>query len=62
MDDGSGLEKLIPALSESSLLGSSGMVCIIKNGKQDTITRNGSQLIREIPSYSKLSITQRVYL
>ncbi len=58
MEDGSGLEKLIPALSESSLLGSSGMVCVIKNGIQDTITRNGSQLVREMPSYSKLSITE----
>jgi mono/diheme cytochrome c family protein len=58
MADGSGLEQLIPALSESSLLGSPAMVCIIKNGIQDTMTRNGAQLVREMPSYSKLSITE----
>lgn len=58
MADGSGLEKLIPALSESSLLGSARMVCVIKNGIQDTIQRNGAQLVREMPSYSKLSVTE----
>lgn len=58
MPDGSGLEQVIPAISESTVLGSAAMVCIIKNGIQDTIIRNNGQLIREMPSYSQLSVTE----
>jgi hypothetical protein len=58
MPDGSGLKQIIPSLEESSFLGSPNMVCIIKNGIQDTIIRNNGQLIREMPSFSKLSVTE----
>lgn len=58
MPDGSGLKQIIPSLEESSLLGSPNMVCVIKNGIQDTIMRNNGQLIREMPSFSKLSVTE----
>lgn len=58
MPDGSGLEQLIPSLEKSSYLGSARMVCIVKNGIQDTIIRDNGQLIREMPSFSKLSVTE----
>lgn len=57
MEDGSGLENLIPAISASKKLGDASFACIIKNGIQDTI-KDPNHLPREMPSFARLSATE----
>ncbi len=58
MEDGSGLGKLVPSLKESAILGSLMMSCIIRNGVQDTIKNNTTFLVKEMPAFGKLSVTE----
>lgn len=58
MEDGSGLQKLIPSLQASTLLGKPKMVCVIKNGILDTIRNGDDYLVREMPAFGKLSATE----
>ncbi|MFZ1750890.1 MAG: cytochrome c [Saprospiraceae bacterium] len=58
MADGSGLEKLIPAIQTSKYLGSSAMACVLKQGIRDSIFSDSSFLVKEMPSFSNLSTTE----
>lgn len=58
MEDGSGLAALIPPLNSSRLLGSPAVACILKNGIRDTIFKDSTFLVREMPSFASLSTTE----
>lgn len=58
MEDGSGLGELIPPLNKSALLGQASMVCIVKNGVKDTLFKDSTYLLKEMPSFSHLSATE----
>ena len=58
MEDGSGLANLIPALNTSKLLGTSNIACVLKKGINDTIRRDSTFLLKQMPSFSKLSATE----
>ena len=58
MEDGSGLSLLIPSLSSSVYLGNVHLACILKNGIRDTIFKDSTFLIKEMPSFSRLSATE----
>ncbi|MBK8620845.1 MAG: cytochrome c [Saprospiraceae bacterium] len=58
MDDGSGLSKMIPALSTSTLTYSPEFVCLLYTGKNDTIFEGSSFLVKEMPSFKQLSSTE----
>lgn len=58
MDDGSGLNNLIPSLQKSSYLGKPEIACILKNGLQDTIFKDSTFLVREMPAFKKFSTTE----
>lgn len=58
MEDGSGLAALIPPLNNSKLLGSPAVACVLKNGIRDTIFKDGTFLVREMPSFASLSTTE----
>jgi hypothetical protein len=58
MEDGSGLGELIPSLSSSGAIGTLKMVCIIKNGLQDTIRKDSAFLLKQMPSFKKFSATE----
>lgn len=58
MEDGSGLSKLIPSLTVSTLLGDPSMACLIAHGLRDTIYRDSVYLPREMPAFSGLSSTE----
>jgi len=58
MEDGSGLVSLIPSLVKSVYLGKPEIVCIIKYGIRDTLFKDSTFLIREMPSFKELSTTE----
>lgn len=58
MNDGSGLANLIPPLNSSIKLGTNEMICVIINGIQDTIRKDSTFLVKEMPSYKNLSATE----
>ncbi|HRG41530.1 MAG TPA: cytochrome c [Saprospiraceae bacterium] len=58
MEDGSGLGELIPPLNKSTLLGQASIVCIVKNGIKDTLFKDSTYLLKEMPSFSHLSATE----
>lgn len=58
MEDGSGLAALIPPLNSSRLLGSPAVACILKNGIRDTLFKDSTFLVREMPSFASLSTTE----
>lgn len=58
MEDGSGLVNLIPALQISKYLGKPEAACILINGIQDTIFKDSAFLVRQMPSFKKLSATE----
>jgi len=58
MEDGSGLGKLIPALQNSRLLGTSGMACLIIRGKKDSTLQNNQYVVREMPGFPDFSATE----
>lgn len=57
MEDGSGLENLIPQLADSDLE-YINLVCTIKNGLNDTIYQGQDYIVREMPSFGHLSSTE----
>jgi mono/diheme cytochrome c family protein len=58
MEDGSGLTTLIPSLEKSSYLGKTEVACIIRNGLRDTIFKDTTYLLREMPAFKKFSATE----
>ena len=58
MEDGSGLEGLIPSLVNSKHLGNLSMLCIMKNGINDTIFKDSTYLVKEMPAFKRLSATE----
>ncbi len=58
MEDGSGLVALIPPLNSSSLLGNVSMACLIRNGIQDTIFRDSTFLVKEMPAFKKFTAAE----
>jgi mono/diheme cytochrome c family protein len=58
MEDGSGLGTLIPPLDKSTYLGKSALACVLKNGIRDTIFKDSTFLVREMPSFTSLSATE----
>lgn len=58
MEDGSGLAALIPPLNSSILLGKPQMACILKNGIRDTIFKDSTFLLREMPAFTSFSATE----
>ena len=58
MEDGSGLGGLIPSINVSSQLGSPNLACIIRNGIQDTIFKDSTFLVKEMPAFKKLSAAE----
>lgn len=58
MVDGTGLSNLIPALNTSQHLGQAAVSCIIKNGMRDTIWKDATYLLKEMPSFKFLSATE----
>jgi mono/diheme cytochrome c family protein len=59
MSDGSGLSKLIPSLSTSKLIQNPALsTCLIVNGIQDTIWKDSTYLVKQMPSFKKLSATE----
>jgi len=58
MEDGSGLSTLIPSLQKSSYLGKPEVACILRNGLRDTIFKDSTFLLREMPSFKKFSATE----
>ncbi len=58
MEDGKGLNKLIPSLPGSQWMGNADMVCIIKNGMMDTLWNGNDFMVKEMPSFSGLSPTE----
>ncbi len=58
MEDGSGLSLLIPSLTLSTHLGNASIGCILKKGIRDTIFKDSTFLVKEMPSFSKLSATE----
>ena len=58
MEDGSGLGELIPPLNKSALLGQASIVCLVKNGVKDTLFKDSTYLLKEMPSFSHLSATE----
>jgi len=55
MTDGSGLNKLIPALELSDAMGTDRLGCIIRNGLNDTIFGKNEFLVKQMPSFPKLT-------
>ena len=58
MEDGSGLTTLIPSLQKSSYLGKPEVACILRNGLRDTIFKDSTFLLREMPAFKKFSATE----
>ena len=58
MEDGSGLAGLIPSLKSSPYLGKPDMACVLRTGISDTIFRDSTYLVREMPSFRSLSATE----
>lgn len=58
MEDGSGLVSLVPSLVKSGSLGKSEIACIIKYGNRDTLFKDSTFLIKEMPSFKELSNTE----
>ncbi len=58
MDDGSGLSALIPSIQKSFYLGKPEIACILKNGLRDTIFKDSTFLVREMPAFKKFSATE----
>ena len=58
MEDGRGLASLIPSLQSSPYLGKSELACILKNGIIDTIFKDSTYLIKNMPSFASLSTTE----
>jgi hypothetical protein len=58
MEDGSGLANMIPALQSSRITYSPEVVCLLYNGKQDTIFEGQTFLVKEMPSFRHLSATE----
>jgi hypothetical protein len=58
MEDGSGLSTLIPSLQKSSYLSKPEVACILRNGLRDTIFKDSTFLLREMPSFKKFSATE----
>ncbi len=58
MEDGSGLSALIPSIQKSVYLGKPEIACILKNGLRDTIFKDSTFLVREMPAFKKFSATE----
>jgi len=58
MPNGEGLNNLIPTLDNAPILGSNEMICIIINGKSDSIISGNSFLVKEMPGFKSLSSTE----
>ncbi len=60
MDDGSGLEQLIPALAGSKFLLSEGaeVACLIKLGAKDTLVWRGRTFYGDMPPHPNLNATE----
>ena len=58
MEDGSGLSEMIPALMKSGITYSSDFVCLLYNGKKDSIFQGNTFLVKEMPSFKQLSSTE----
>lgn len=58
MEDGSGLNNLVPALSQSPILGHASMACTIRYGKRDTLWQDQTYLLKEMPNHKSLSATE----
>lgn len=58
MPNGEGLNNLIPTLDNAPILGSNEMICIIINGKNDSIISGNSFLVKEMPGFKSLSSTE----
>lgn len=60
MDDGSGLERVIPALRESRLLREAGadLACLVRKGTQDSLLIDGQWLYGDMPPNDKLNATE----
>ncbi len=60
MEDGSGLEQLIPALSDSEFLQKEGaeVACLIRLGMQDTLRWAGRVFYGDMPPHPRLNATE----
>ncbi len=60
MDDGSGLEQLIPPLRQSHFLLKSGaeLACLIRLGTKDSLLLNGKWFYGDMPANDKLNTTE----
>ncbi|MBK6363074.1 MAG: cytochrome c [Saprospiraceae bacterium] len=58
MEDGTGLNNLIPPLKGSTITYSEEMVCLLYNGKNDTIWKDSTFLVKEMPAFKNLSTTE----
>jgi len=58
MDDGSGLSNLIPDLKKSTLTRQPEFVCLLVNGKKDSIISGDTYILKEMPSFRHLSTTE----
>lgn len=58
MSDGSGLQKMIPSLAESEIIGDTNLACTIISGKNDTVYEGTSYWVKYMPSFTKLSTTE----
>lgn len=58
MEDGSGLSNLIPPIKNSAYLGKAEMVCVLYRGFQDTVWKDSAYLVKYMPSFKQLSVTE----
>lgn len=58
MDDGSGLSNLIPDLKKSNITYQKDFICLLVNGRIDTIFSDDNYLVKEMPSFRHLSATE----